>query len=350
MDAFILAPAVIDAQRGCLAVSARRPVRLPTRLWSHRAWAGPWRAAVTPPSATSTSAASEPVAAPHLSPGDTIAVVGATGGVGLLTLRRLAASPGAPFSLRAVCRSAPADGLLPPDVEVVRGDIRRPAGADGGDDMASAAVLPLAACLDGVAVVVIAVGTTAFPTKAWRGGNTPRAVDEQGVSAVVAALGAATTRVVLVSSIGVNRRRQFPFVLLNAFGVLDAKAAGEAAVFAWADAAPSRSAVVVRPGRLTGAPQTNVGTTWVAGRPAEEEAGVVARGDTLVGDVSRAVTADAVAWAVTATGADELDFSVVGRPVGDQAGGKDWLSDLDGLLIDCGTQSCGQEHNAGASV
>lgn len=321
MDAFIPAPALIGAQRGCLAVSGGRPVRLPTRQPSSLASAGQWRAATTPPAPSTPSASSEPSAAPHLSPGDTIAVVGATGGVGLLTLRRLAARPGAPFALRAVCRSAPADGLLPPGVEVVRGDIRRPAGADGGD-AAAAIAEPLTACLDGAAVVVIVVGTTAFPTKAWRGGNTPRAVDAEGVSAVV-----------LVSSVGVDRRGQLPFALLNAFGVLDAKAAGEAAVAAWAAASPSRAAVVVRPGRLTGTPQTNVGTTWVTGRPAEEEAGVVARGDTLVGDVSRAVTADAVAWAVTTAGAGGLDFSVVGRPMR-QAGGRDWLSDLDGLLVD----------------
>lgn len=333
MDAFILAPTTIGAQRGSLALSARRPVRLPARQSSRRASAGLWRAAATPAATSSTSVGSEPLAAPHLSPGDTIAVVGATGGVGLLTLRRLAEIPGKPFSLRAVCRSVPADGLLPPGVEVVRGDIRRPAGSGRGDDAASGAPMPLAACLDGAAVVVIAVGTTAFPTKAWRGGNTPRAVDKEGVSAVVAALGAATNRIVFISSIGVNRRRSLPFALLNAFGVLDAKAAGEATVSAWAAAAPSRSAVVVRPGRLTGAPQTNVGTTWVAGCPANKEAGVVARGDQLLGDVSRGVTADAVAWAVTAAVAGELDFSIIGRPMGNQAGEGDWLSDLDGLLI-----------------
>lgn len=337
MDAFIPAPAAIGARRGYLAVSARRPVRLPSRQPASIASAGQWRAAAaTPPAPSTPSAASEPSsAAPHLAPGDAIAVVGATGGVGLLTLRRLAASAGAPFALRAVCRSAPADGLLPPGVDVVRGDIRRPAGVvDGGDAATATAAAPLTACLDGAAVVVIAVGTTAFPTKAWRGGNTPRAVDAEGVSAVVAALGAATTRVVLVSSVGVDRRGRLPFALLNAFGVLDAKAAGEAAVAAWAAASPSRSAVVVRPGRLTGTPQTNVGTTWVTGRPTEEEAGVVARGDTLVGDVSRAVTADAVAWAVTAAGAGGLDFSVVGRPVGAEAAGRDWLGDLDGLLVE----------------
>ncbi|OSX75839.1 hypothetical protein BU14_0218s0005 [Porphyra umbilicalis] len=317
------------------AVSTWRPrqLRAPRRLPPPAP--RQWRAAAGAP----TPAAATPTAdARPLSPGDTIAVVGATGGVGLLTLRRLAALPGAPYALRAVSRSTPADGLLPRGVTAVRGDIRRPAGSSSsggsGGSGSGGNVDSLAACLADAAVVIISVGTTAFPTLAWRGGNTPRAVDEQGVAAVVAALGPTTTRVVFVSSIGVERRGRFPFFILNAFGVLDAKAAGEAHVAAWVAASPAaRSAAVVRPGRLTGAPQTNVGTTWVGGRPAEEEAGVVARGDTLLGDVSRSVTADAVAWAVTAGGGGVLDFSVVGRQVEKGRGG-DWTADLDGLLIE----------------
>jgi len=320
------------------AVSPWRPRQLRAPRWSSPPAPCRWRASAGAPTP---AAAARTSGAPHLSPGDTIAVVGATGGVGLLTLRRLAALPGAPYALRAVSRSTPADGLLPRGVTAVRGDVRRPAGSSGGSgggggdggSGSGGSVDSLAACLADAAVVIISVGTTAFPTPAWRGGNTPRAVDEQGVAAVVAALGPSTTRVVFVSSIGVERRGRFPFFALNAFGVLDAKAAGEALVVAWVAAAPAaRSAVVVRPGRLTGAPQTNVGTTWVGGRPAEEEAGVVARGDTLLGDVSRSVTADAVAWAVTAEGGGVLDFSVVGRRVEKGRGG-DWTADLDGLLV-----------------
>lgn len=41
----------------------------------------------------------------------------------------------------------------------------------------------LAAALVGCSGVVIVTGTTAFPTLAWRGGNTPKAVDAQGVKA-----------------------------------------------------------------------------------------------------------------------------------------------------------------------
>lgn len=37
-------------------------------------------------------------------------------------------------------------------------------------------------------------------------------------------------RFVLLSSVGVERADKFPFVILNAFGVLDAKAKGEEAV------------------------------------------------------------------------------------------------------------------------
>lgn len=42
--------------------------------------------------------------------------------------------------------------------------------------------------------------------------------------------GGSLKRFVLLSSVGVTRADKFPFVILNAFGVLDAKAKGEAAV------------------------------------------------------------------------------------------------------------------------
>jgi uncharacterized protein YbjT (DUF2867 family) len=50
-------------------------------------------------------------------------------------------------------------------VEVVQADTRDPAS--------------LAAALTDVQALVVVTGTTAFPTKAWRGGNTPKAVDAE---------------------------------------------------------------------------------------------------------------------------------------------------------------------------
>jgi nucleoside-diphosphate-sugar epimerase len=63
-------------------------------------------------------------------------------------------------------------------------------------------------------------------------------------------------QVTLLSSIGVQRRNQFPFVILNLFGVLDSKAAGETALKEASKRAGFKFAIV-RPGRLVGGPYTN---------------------------------------------------------------------------------------------
>jgi hypothetical protein len=61
---------------------------------------------------------------------------------------------------------------------------------------------------------------------------------------------------IMLSSIGVQRRTQMPFPVLNACGVLDAKAAGEAAIKADAEAA-GYSYTILRPGQLFGGPYDN---------------------------------------------------------------------------------------------
>ena len=64
-----------------------------------------------------------------------------------------------------------------------------------------------------------------------QGYNTPKNVDELGTYAILKAWAAANPepsarkRLVMLSSIGVQRRTQMPFPVLNACGVLDAKAA-----------------------------------------------------------------------------------------------------------------------------
>lgn len=66
----------------------------------------------------------------------------------------------------------------------------------------------------GCSSLVICTGTTAFPTLAWRNGNTPRAVDEHGVINTIQAFrascdehGVTPKRIVLMSSIGVSKRK-----------------------------------------------------------------------------------------------------------------------------------------------
>ncbi|CAM9473437.1 unnamed protein product, partial [Phaeothamnion confervicola] len=233
--------------------------------------------------------------------GDVIAVVGATGGVGRLVTERLAAL--GRFRVRAVVRnpSKAAEFLSGlPDVEVVQGSI-----TDGKGMMAA---------LAGAAGVVCCTGVTAFPSGRWAGGNTPDAVDNVGVETTVRAASeppAALKRFVLLSSVGVERRAQFPFVILNAFGVLDAKAKGEEAV---ARCAGERgfSYSILRPGRLVGEPFTNPDMAALTRAEAPGKLMVQMRqGDTLAGDIARGCVAEALVQALYQPGAANKAYTLV---------------------------------------
>ena len=190
------------------------------------------------------------MAAPAL--GDTVAVLGASGNVGKLVALRLAEN----FKVRGVVRDASrVRGFLPPEVDLYEADLR-----------AEDPVLELSEALKDVSCLVVCTGTTAFPTQAWSqsgrdgvavpvlkalvdarfsvsdaistltkdGYNTPQTVDEEGnlriLKAWEAAAGARRKHLVLLSSTGVQRRAEMPFPILNACGVLSAKAAAEAAI------------------------------------------------------------------------------------------------------------------------
>ncbi len=157
-------------------------------------------------SSTATSESSATTAAAVLdkkSPirtGDKILVFGGTGGVGQLVARKLLARRGGGGEDKAyVVRVAARDAnrarelLTPPPpvdeipsmggggggtMDVVRldlvGDDENPRSTD--DEMRDA--------MEGAAAIVISVGTTAFPTRRWAGGNTPRAIDSDAVGRI----------------------------------------------------------------------------------------------------------------------------------------------------------------------
>lgn len=231
--------------------------------------------------------------------GDTVAVIGASGNVGRLAALRLADLG---VKVRAVSRDgARARGFLSevaPEVEVVTADTKDPAS--------------LRKVLEGVNGLIVCTGTTAFPTLAWRGGNTPDAIDNLGIKNTLAAWkeaseasGCDAKRVVLMSSIGVQRRDSFPFVILNAAGVLDAKSKGEDAVRKANQDGWLQSYCIVRPGQLIGGPYDNnyyLGTLAKLDRPArsvlswDDDKGVpqgvaIAQGDTILGDTLRSTVA-----------------------------------------------------------
>jgi nucleoside-diphosphate-sugar epimerase len=165
-------------------------------------------------------------------------------------------------------------------------------------DTRDAASLAQPALFKDVDAVVISVGTTAFPTSKWEGDqNTPRIACLESVENILNAMGAVQRRpkrVFLISSIGVERSNQFPFLILNWHKVLEYKKLSEQLLL-------ERSkdlgfeAVVVRPGRLVGAPFTNFDLARLLQLDQGATKGVtVSAQDTVAGDMERRDVARAV--------------------------------------------------------
>ena len=271
-----------------------------------------------------------------LSPGDTVAVFGASGNVGKLAASRLADT----YKVRAISRSASkAKSFLGDKCEIREVDLNAIARGE--------ATSQLQAALEGVQALVICTGTTAFPTKAWSksqgedvtlpvlsalfeakfdkdaaiakldadGFNTPKNIDERANLAILEAWkasGSERKRCVLMSSIGVQRKDQMPFPILNTCGVLSAKSAAEAALKA--DAALSGYAyTVVRPGQLFGGPYDNnvyLGTLFQLDKENPQDV-ELAVGDTLLGDTLRSTLAEVIAQTLEAGTCLNTDFAVV---------------------------------------
>ena len=140
--------------------------------------------------------------------------------------------------MRAVTRSAAKAAEMfgaPPGLSVAVVDLRDPEA--------------LPAALAGVDAVCCCTGTTAFPSTRWDGGNGPEQADYVSVANLVAAACRSTPglrRFVLTTSAGVERADQFPFVILNLFGVLKYKRMGEMAL-----QGSGLPYTILRPNRLT---------------------------------------------------------------------------------------------------
>ncbi|MEW6493578.1 MAG: SDR family oxidoreductase [Cyanobacteriota bacterium] len=225
-----------------------------------------------------------------------VLVVGATGGVGQLTVAALL-EKGIP--VRVLTRSAEkVQKMFDNQVEFVIGDIRQPT------------TLPPA--LQNVTHIICCTGSTAFPSAKWdfdtteaveglgsfiewgkiyfdseyrrtHARNSPEQVDAEGISNLVNAAPKDLKRFVFVSSCGILRKDKPPFSLLNAFGVLDAKQKGEEAII--------RSGLpytIIRPSRLIDGPYTSYDLNTLLKATTEGKLGVVlGTGDTLSGETSR---------------------------------------------------------------
>ncbi|GAX25893.1 hypothetical protein FisN_6Hh069 [Fistulifera solaris] len=231
-----------------------------------------------------------------IAPGDTVVVVGGSGGVGQLVSRKLAQ---AGSSVRVTSRN-PVSNENNPNITSRKLDLVK-----GSDE-------ELQHAIEKASALVISVGTTAFPTLKWKGGNTPQAIDDIAVTRLAQAASQSKTlkRIVLVTSIGVDRTDQMPFLILNLFGVLDAKKQGEEAVRKAAN--ESIDYAILRPGRLIGGPFTNLDVAKLLQIEGGAENGVtVAQGDVLLGDCKRDACAEAIVQCLTNAACSNVEFSIV---------------------------------------
>ncbi len=227
---------------------------------------------------------------------DRVLVTGATGGVGQLVVARLI-EKGMP--VRVLTRGVErAQKMFEGKVEAIAADTRQPE------------TLPPA--MQEIGYIICCTGTTAFPSEKWdfdipqtanpiekflewskiyfdakyrrtKAKNGPEQVDAEGVRNLVSAAPRDLKRFVFISSAGVERKDQFPYSILNAFGVLDAKHKGEATIMA-----SGLPYTIIRPGRLIDGPYTSYDLNTLLKATTDGKQGVVlGTGDTLNGQTSR---------------------------------------------------------------
>ena len=261
-----------------------------------------------------------------------VLVAGATGGVGQLAIANLVTADYK--RIRVLTRSADkAKKMFGDTVEIALGDIREPS--------------TLIAATADITHLICATGTTALPSDRWdfktslgnnpieqavswakvyldadfrkaNARNSPEAVDAIGVSNLVQAVPKNLQRFVFVSSCGVARKDEFPYSLLNAFGVLDAKAKGEMAILR-----AGISYTILRPGQLTDGPYTSRDFNSLVQASTDGKLGVVvATGDTLNGQTSRIDVAAACVACLASTAAKNKAFELVSK--GDRPTEIDW--------------------------
>lgn len=250
-----------------------------------------------------------------LVPGDSLLVVGGTGGIGQLVTQKTRGD----FKVRITSRNVEqAQEILQATSSTEQQQQQKQQQPSSTIevvplDLVQCTPEELETALQGIAGVFISVGTTAFPTMKWRGGNTPQAIDADAVTKLVKAAAAVPTmkKIVLITSVGVYRTDEMPFKILNLFGVLDAKRTGEDALKK-AATAYGVDYVILRPGRLIGGPFTNLDVARLMQIEGGAENGVdVESGDALLGDCKRDACAEAVVQALRQEGAKNLEFSIV---------------------------------------
>jgi uncharacterized protein YbjT (DUF2867 family) len=289
--------------------------------------------AILPETSPETVARQDATDAADAAKNDLVLVAGATGGVGQLTVANLLS---AGYRVRVLTRSAEkAQTMFADKVDIAVGDTRSPT--------------TLQAATDGITHLICATGTTALPSDKWdfkdelgsnpleqvanwakiyldedfrnaNARNSPEVVDTLGVSNLLQAAPADLKRFVFVSSCGVARKDEFPYSLLNAYGVLDAKGKGETSIL--------RSGLpytIIRPGQLTDGPYTSRDFNSLVQASTESKLGVVmATGDTLNGQTSRIDVAAACVACLTLAVTENKAFEMISK--GDRPAQIDWAT------------------------
>lgn len=247
---------------------------------------------------------------------DLVLVAGATGGVGQLVVGKLLEKG---FRVRVLTRNAEkATKMFDEKVEIAVGDIREPS--------------TLPAAMPNITHIICCTGTTAFPSNRWefdsepkflewvqlfldpqysvsRANNSPIDIDSQGVSNLVATAPPNLRRFVFVSSCGIERKHEFPWKLLNAYGVLDAKQKGEAAIIN-----SGLPYTIIRPGRLIDGPYTSYDlNTLLKAKTGGKYGVVLGQGDKLQGDASRIDVAAACVESILYSASERQVFEIVNQ-------------------------------------
>jgi uncharacterized protein YbjT (DUF2867 family) len=246
----------------------------------------------------------------HLSqpPGSTVLVAGATGGVGQLVTAKLLDRG---YKVVALARSAPRAKELLGGLSGATDATLRVAEADMRDPQSLARLFSGPAA--GVDAVVCSTGTTAFPSDRWNGNNGPRPTDLDGnlnlINACPRASSSALKRFLLVTSAGVERQDQFPWFVLNLYGVLTFKRAAEIAL-----EESGLPFTVLRPSRLVDGPYTSrdLNTLLRATSAAQGLKGVaMIEGDAFKGgQASRVAVAEACVQALQTPAAEGRAFAI----------------------------------------
>lgn len=247
---------------------------------------------------------------------DLVLVTGATGGVGQLTVAKLVDKG---FKVRVLTRNASkAENMFAGKAEIAVGDIRNPE--------------TLPAAMENVTHIICCSGTTAFPSERWdfdnnpnfidyfglffnpesakaEAKNSPMKVDAQGVQNIVEAAPKDLKQFIFISSCGVERKNDFPYSILNAFGILDAKKQAEETIIN-----SNTPYTIIRPGQLIDGPYTSYDINTLLRAKTDGKLDVVlATGDKITGQTSRIDVANVCVECLNNSNCNNRAFEIINK-------------------------------------